>query len=448
MTNLPSPPGKHLTSLPRSRGEKPQETDVAINPLDPNNVVVSFHQAVGDGSDHHENVRVEARAAWSTDGGRTWTVGADASHPAFRCAIDVSTAFDARGRVYLAYIGMNEMTSDTRSGEYVRRSLDGGRTWEPPVTLVEREAHESMLEHMPNLVADVSPGSPHNGNVYVVWDRQTFQGDPASPQIKHSELVLARSTDGGETWSEPLIFGRYDSGFAHATGVGHDGTVFVMCGRLGAEIELVLFVSRDGGSSFGAALPVVNTGRGFPSPADFPRSGGWPFMAVGGGRLYVAWSDDRSGSYDVYVTGSGDDGATWSEPVRANERDGSAGDVAMHWLAVDQTTGDAYVLFYDRRGDPENRQASVTVGRSVDGGRTWDNYAFDDKLLDPMQASLGDYLGIAARDGKVVAAWVENIPDEPQAANTPGPWGVLWPWSPSSVTIGLADFTNERRRSE
>src|SRR4051812_36387991 len=77
--SLPPPPGVLVATLPRERGDKPQETSVAVNPLDPRNVIVSYHRAIDAGSDHHEGVRVEVHVAASCDGGESWTV-TDASH--------------------------------------------------------------------------------------------------------------------------------------------------------------------------------------------------------------------------------------------------------------------------------------------------------------------------------------------------------------------------------
>src|SRR5687767_122891 len=66
---LPYPPGMRLVTVPRKPGDKPQETSVAVNPRDPRAVVVSYHQAIGAGSDHHYGVPVHAKVAWSADGG-------------------------------------------------------------------------------------------------------------------------------------------------------------------------------------------------------------------------------------------------------------------------------------------------------------------------------------------------------------------------------------------
>jgi hypothetical protein len=62
--------------------------------------------------------------------------------------------------------------------------------------------------------------------------------------------------------------------------------------------------------------------------------------------------------------------------VRVNSNPAHDGtDQFFQWLAVDPATGTANVIFYDRRLDPDNRKTTVTLARSVDGGRTFTNYA-------------------------------------------------------------------------
>src|SRR5437016_3031721 len=72
--SLPRPPGAHLVMLPRAPKEKPQETSVAVNPRDPRNVIVSYHESLGPGSDHDPSSHVSSHVAWSANGGETWAI--------------------------------------------------------------------------------------------------------------------------------------------------------------------------------------------------------------------------------------------------------------------------------------------------------------------------------------------------------------------------------------
>ncbi len=476
----PPPPGGRLETLPRKPGDKPQEAAVAVNPRDPQQVVVSYQHAVGDGTDHHPGVTVNAHVAWSRDGGHTWAIADNTTHKRYRRSLDTTIAFDLHGHAFLAYIGMDKMSfapKTTRHGEFVHRSLDGGRTWEDPITLVEHpetpDGQMPLFEHMPNLVADNHPGSPYAGNLYIVWDRQTFDASKPGISFVKTDIMLARSTDDGKTWSSPRAISSHPTMLMHTTAVSHDGSVYVMY-TLNApmprvegdrEWKIRVEVSRDGGRTFEAPLPVVNTMTPKAETelaswgvVDFPRAGGWPVMAMdprGSGRLFVVWGDHRDGDRDILCTTSADRGRTWSKPVRVNDDPKSNGkDQVMQWLAVDPTDGAAYVIFYDRRYDPRNLLAGVTLARSIDGGRTFVNYAWNAATTDPKLSSLGDYLGLAALDGRVYGAWPESVPasEVPATGRAPEKAGEgelemddeQLPRGPSAMRVGVADFRGTR----
>ena len=64
----------------------------------------------------------------------------------------------------------------------------------------------------------------------------------------------------------------------------------------------------------------------------------------------------------------------------------------FQWLAVDDVNGDVYVVFYDRRASPLNREAHIVLARSTDAGRSWANYQWSTKSFD----TDGDFMGARA----------------------------------------------------
>jgi hypothetical protein len=169
---------------------------------------------------------------------------------------------------------------------------------------------------------------------------------------------------------------------------------------------------------------------------DVARSNGFPQIGVDAragrkARLYLSWSDYRNGDTDVFVSSSSDLGRTWGKAVRVNDdpvHDGA--DQFFQWMAVDPVDGSVNVLFYDRRGDPRNRDATVTLARSTDGGRSFGNDAWTTQAFNPERAFLGDYTGIAARDGRVYGIWTVKTPNA-------GPRGLI-------IQIGRANFGRTR----
>jgi len=96
-------------------------------------------------------------------------------------------------------------------------------------------------------------------------------------------------------------------------------------------------------------------------------------------------------------------------------------------------TGVANLVFYDRRDDPDNRQAVMVLARSTDHGRSFHNYLWMSKPFDPNNDFIGDYSGIAAFGGRVYGVWTEERPrSSRRQADSPSHHTV--------VQLGIADF--------
>jgi hypothetical protein len=124
------------------------------------------------------------------------------------------------------------------------------------------------------------------------------------------------------------------------------------------------------------------------------------------GSVYVAWIDQRHGDPDVFLAASRDGGTTWSEPLRVNDDDkGNGKEQLFTWMAVDPLDGSVNLIFYDRR-DLKDTQTGLTLARSVDGGRSFVNHRVQQEPF-PCYPDVffGDYIGVAAHGGRVVAAY-------------------------------------------
>src|SRR5690606_1836065 len=76
------------------------------------------------------------------------------------------------------------------------------------------------------------------------------------------------------------------------------------------------------------------------------------------------------------------------------------------WMAVDPTDGSVNVFFYDRR-DQDGLSTRLTLARSVDGGRTFVNHKVaQPPFVTSANTFFGDYLGVAAHDGRVVGVYM------------------------------------------
>jgi len=75
-------------------------------------------------------------------------------------------------------------------------------------------------------------------------------------------------------------------------------------------------------------------------------------------------------------------------------------------MAVDPRDGSVNLVFYDRR-DHKDTLTGVTLARSVDGGRSFVNYCVNQEAFPCYRdVFFGDYIGIAAQGGRVVAVYM------------------------------------------
>lgn len=86
------------------------------------------------------------------------------------------------------------------------------------------------------------------------------------------------------------------------------------------------------------------------------------------GTIYINWCDQRNGTgnTDVWLSKSTDGGNTCSPPAKVND-DNSNKHQFLTWMDIDQTKGNLYFVFYDRRAYSDNR-TDVFIAISNDGG--------------------------------------------------------------------------------
>ena len=382
----------------------PSEVSVAINPARPENVVaVSFRR--GEPASDFAHV--------SFDGGTTW-VSVAGPNPEARTQGDDGVVFDASGRLYWSYLSFTGLGRDrpesAANGIFVNHSEDGGRSWSAPVPVVDHINTVSPFEDKPYLAAS------DDGRVYVAWTRFSKYGSADPRDTSH--IYFSLSENGGESFAAPFRVSDEPGDAVDGDGtlegvvpaVGVDGEVYlVWSGPQG----LVFDRSTDGGWTFGEDrvvgphpggwdLDVEGLGRGNGMPVTgVDRSDG-----VFRGSLYVTWADDRHGDPDVFVVSSRDGGDTWADPVRVHADPAGNGAVQFFpWMAVDPVDGSVNVVFYDRNA-LQGTSTRVTLVRSTDGGASFESYPVE---LDPFETNpdvfFGDYIGIAARGGRVVTTF-------------------------------------------
>jgi hypothetical protein len=405
---LPPAPKAEVFTISPSPGNF-TEPAVAVNPKNPQQVLGVFQFPV--------------HGSYSQDAGRSWHAAEGMVPANYRISGDVSATYDNQGHAFVCYIAFDKLGTfnywghgATRNGIFVRRSLDGGKTWEANHVAVSEFASlpDIPFEDKPWIVADVS-GGKYQGNLYVGWTRWN---------LTNSQILLSRSSDDGQTWSKPVEIDahpglpRDDNGAAEGFmgAVGPDGRLYAVWSQ---GDDILLTTSKDGGKTFSRARPIVHTAPIMFAVDTLERANGFPQIGIDprSRRLFVTWSDYRNGDLDVFCSTSTNGGKKWSAPVRVNN-DGlhNGADQFFQWLAVDPVDGSANVIFFDRRVDPQNKKQTVTLARSTDGGESFQNYAWTTEPFEASEVFFGDYSGIAAYGGRVYGIWTEKPLAEENAA--------------------------------
>jgi hypothetical protein len=377
--------------------EVQNEEMVCINPTNTANAVAIWR-------DFREGYR-RIGIGYTFDSGQTWhdTLLYVPPHPK---QSDPVLTVDDDGNFYACTLSL---TSDlSRSGIYVQKSTDGGISWSDPVVAID--SVQDAFEDKQWMTLDRTSG-PTNSNIYISWTRFTDV----------TEILLVSSTDGGESYSDPVtVSDDYGVQWSVPT-VGAWGDVFVAWFQYYPTRGIFLDVSTDEGRTFGQDRLITRT-----STWDVEINGGiwvFPFPALNCdvsplspymGNLYLAFMDENVTDMDIFFMKSEDSGNTWSERLRLNDDPEHNGADQFHpWITVDDV-GVIHAVFYDRRLDAEhNWLFDVYYTRSEDAGETWSpNERITTVSSDPSQAILagliGEYIGLDAWQGEVHMVWTDT----------------------------------------
>lgn len=373
----------------------------------------------------------------SADGGNTWLPQLVPGYPGgptgpltgWQDGSDPIVAFDRHGDAYAGGIFWKADTFVTSGRDFalaLSRSDDGGMTWNDPSILVEGNGLVPFPDH-PQMAVD-NTGGPHDGNVYVAWTSITGLAYP-------TDILVGTSSDRGMTWSTTKVSGPIPPGDAQGSysdanvAIGPNGVVYAVWDEyfMGVggvpRVRFWMTVSSDGGSSFQSPWVAEDAVVPIHLPNAPFRAGSYPVLAVdtsGGprnGRLYLTWSDQRSGNADILLKTSDDGGRTWSTTRRVNDDTGNAAQFDA-WVSV-ASNGRVDLSFYDRRDDPNDYLLNRYYAGSTDGGVTFINVRVSDVSTDPaVFRSVGDYNQIASTSQAAHPAWTDGRNGLPGNQNT------------------------------
>jgi hypothetical protein len=440
------------------------EPVIAINPKDPNNIIVgamaSLNYVEGEPipsgfKDLNWNAVVtyrntlessKALFAITYDRGRTWRMVEDPFRDYFKMngIADTSVGFGKDGRMFIGAMNFfpQNATPLMRANELepspgllygntdIAWSDDAGKTWSLPVHVMGQATPQE--EYGPGVKPRFQGKTPYD-RPFLVIDQSTgtlyIPGNGSGGEPVHPETFIRASDDNGKTFGLVYAYDSPDypeSGMAArpaaANGVlGVAYTASSVPSSTGAKCPCIVFgLSRDEGKTFERYVAQSNVAiaRGF-------NGLGAPALAADPshpGRFAVMSLNEGSTEMLIYVTA--DYGKTWKGPVRAGGTPGATinrpdiaysprGELAVMWLAAkpDQSFTAWSALSHDG-GEQFSKPIEVSTAPSParaaikDRGNNWDGNDLSSIVVDE------DFAHIVWADGRsgFLGTWYARVP--------------------------------------
>jgi hypothetical protein len=368
---------------------------VAVNPLNPDNVIGVFQEDRWAGGGAHGLL-----ASVSFNGGQSYAndwpefsacsdLPETANFEHLPRATDPWVSFDSAGRAYQVGLPITDGSLVGESAITTSYSDDGGLHWTAPVDVTrQNDPAGAIFLDKQSITADPY----HPGRAWTTWIQGNLPGENISfAKLSHAfsfrgTPMVSLTTDGGDTWSKPAAMTNAN---IYAQGnqivVLPDGTLL--------DSQAILFkgagVQSNQNATYMAVMRSTDGGRHWSSPQKIAPLGtvtetadGQP-LRVGdylpdinvdpaSGAVYMTWADGLGTSTNkIVLTRSTDGGRHWSAPTVVSHH--NAAQSFNHAVTVGND-GELAVLYYD---DARNNDATpgiptdVYLRHSADGGRTW-----------------------------------------------------------------------------
>jgi len=323
--------------------------------------------------------------ARSVDAGATWTapvpLNANAAEGASYPSEDVDpgVATDAGGSWVAVWTSDDPLggTVGTDQDIVVSRSVDAGTTWTAPVPLNDNAMSDVGDDNDPEVATDEA------GSWVAVW---ASDGDLGSTIGTDRDILTARSTDAGATWTAPAALNSNaasDSGADSVPVVAADAagnwvaawtSVDTLGSTIGSDADILVARSGDSGATWTNVAPLgtnAASDRGDDDHPELVTDGEGTWLAVWESSDWLARTVGRD--LDTFVARSTDAGVTWTPPAPLNANAGTdAGDDTSPTLATDGLgTWVAVWASNDSLDGTIGNDWDILVTRSADAGQTW-----------------------------------------------------------------------------
>ena len=378
-----------------NHGYPPVEPSIAINKKNTKNIVAGV---------------VLDWVIVTDDGGETWRKSQLKS--SFGVYGDPALISNFKGHFYYFHLadpsGKGQSDDAWLDRIVCQNSIDDGATWNEGVSIGN------------NPPADQDKAwpavHPKRSAIYVTWTQFDKYGSKDS--TCHSNIMFSKSIFGNH-FSKAVSINEYpgdcldkdDTTEGAVPVVGNDGKIYVAWANHG---NIYFDRSYNDGSTWLANDLVIakqEAGWDLEIPG-IERSNGLPVLAIDNspsrfqGTLYLLYADQKNGKNDtdIWLIRSRNRGDYWSKPLRVN-KDEAGKHQFLPWMSVDQTNGNVYIVYYDRR-NYEDLNTDVYLAYSVDGGNSFEEIKISESPFVPDATKFfGDYTNIDAHGGIITPIW-------------------------------------------
>src|SRR5918993_1473326 len=306
---------------------------------------------------------------YTLDGGGTWQTvkGTSPGSP----DNNVAVISDDKGNIYSFHVSATGDGEKAADQILCHLSNDGGKTWSPGSPF----GVDSKNQFKPGATVD------SKGNVWVAWTQ--FDKLGSEDESCQSNILLTSSSN-GKKWSKPIQISqtagdcRDDDNSAEGAmpAIGVDGKAFLTWGN---QNKIFLDRSFSGGSLWltnDIGVGQQHGGWNMKVPG-YDRCSGMPVLLINQskgpaqGTLYLVWADQKNGENDtdVWFVRSTNFGDNWTSPMKLGDDKNKRHQFSPR-MAVDQTTGYIYVVYFDR-DNYEDNQTDVILSYSTDSGSSF-----------------------------------------------------------------------------
>jgi len=386
------------------------ESDIRLNPWNTSKVISASNNIGGSGTQAQY---------YSTDGGLTWGLSFLSLQTGDSFHSDPTVDWTSDSTAWSSTLGINSGGTTLKLRVY--KSTNSGATWtfDNTASGTQTNVDKQMMW------VDHSATSTYKDRIYLCW----HNGAPAYANVRTT------------AWGTPIqISGSETTGTAIGCDVksNSNGDAFVFWPDTGSR-GIYVVKSTNGGGSWSAPLKIATSKDSydigvpsFNSRRILIYTYGAAYRNGSRNLVYVSWTDltgatgcttasNEPGSNTastcktrIWFARSADGGATWSAPYMVNNQS-SLNDQYNQALAVDESTGNVAIIYYDTVNDSTRKKSNVWYQVSTNDGVSFGaaqqiaSSATDETIAGADSGNqYGDYNGLTGASNLFFPSWTDR----------------------------------------